>query len=154
MEVYRIARWPYIADLSGEGSRRYGGRWNSIGIPALYAASHRSLAMLEVLAYTPFELLQGFGLATIWLPDDAPYLKIGTDDLPTGWDAFPSRRSSALMGNHWLQEKHYLGVWVPSCLLPEEYNLVINPAHVAMQQARVVASRPLEFSARFKSPLL
>ncbi len=150
MEVYRITRMSYLTDLSGEGSRLNGGRWNSIGIPALYTASHRSLAMLETLVYTPFSMLKDYGLASFELPDDVPILKLSQNDLPSDWDIFPSQLGTAMLGNKVLNELNFLAFQVPSALLPEETNLVINPRHSLISKVVLKMQRPLVFNERFK----
>ena len=150
MEVYRVTRMLYLDDLTGEGSRRHGGRWNHIGTPALYAASHRSLAMLEALVYTTFRQLTDYGLAVIHLPDEAPVLTLTPEDLPYDWDAFPSRHSTAQLGTRLLQQGRYLAFRVPSSLLPEEQNIVINPLHPLMRQVQMASQRRLTFNERFK----
>lgn len=153
MEVYRVTRMHYLDDLTGEGSRRHGGRWNSMGTPALYAASHRSLAMLETLVHTPFRQLTDYGLAVLRLPEEAPVLRLEPEDLPFDWDVFPSRRSSELLGTRLLQQGKYLALQVPSSLLPEEQNIVINPLHPLMKQVRITHQRRLTFNERFKHML-
>ena len=58
MEIYRIAQQLYAEDISGNGAKLYGGRWNSEGLTALYTSFSRSLALLETLAHTPAKMLQ------------------------------------------------------------------------------------------------
>lgn len=151
MEVYRIAKMEYLSDLSGEGSRLNGGRWNSIGTPALYTASYRSLCMLETLVYTPFKMLKGYGVVTLQIPEAAPLLFLEPKDLPFDWDVFPSRRSAALLGSRLLVEMDYLAFRVPSSLLKEEWNWVLNPRHPLMREVSISAGRPLVFNERFKN---
>jgi len=71
MELYRITQEQYADDLSGNGAKLFGGRWNSEGHPALYAASGRALALLETLAHTPAKMLDAkpYILVTIFVPD-------------------------------------------------------------------------------------
>ncbi len=89
MELYRITQEIYAGDLSGNGAKLFGGRWNSEGLPALYAASTRSLALLETLAHTPAKMLQVkvYMLLTVIVPYTILPLVIELRKLPDGWDA-------------------------------------------------------------------
>jgi RES domain-containing protein len=153
MVVYRITRTRYIDDLSGEGSRLNGGRWNSPGIAALYAADFRSLALLETLVHTPFKMLHDYSLAEIILPDEAPVYTFTPDELPSDWDAFPGYNNTALIGDRLLLENHFFAIRIPSALLPEEYNWVINTRHPLMPEVKLVVKRPVVFNERFKKML-
>ncbi len=141
MLVYRICRAPYIA-LDGEGARLYGGRWNSPGKPALYAASHLSLAALEMLVHVDFDNLP---IDLVWLkieiPDTASYENFPN---PTA----PNEREAALYGDSWLIAKRSLGLIVPSAVLSIEQNVIINPLHGEASLVRLVESVPFEFDDR------
>jgi RES domain-containing protein len=153
MLVYRIAQLMYLNDMSGEGSRLFGGRWNSKGIPALYTSGTSSLAMLETLVYTPFTMLQGYGIATFELQNHWPVKELLPKDLPNDWDVFPSRRHTAIIGDKMLTAEDAIAMKVPSALLEEEWNLIINPQHPLAQEIRLVEKRPLVFNERFKNVL-
>ena len=67
-------RW-VTAAMSGEGARRYGGRWNPPGLPAVYLAESRALAALEILVHAPREMLVGWPTtAAVWGQKFAPAL--------------------------------------------------------------------------------
>ena len=153
MLVYRISQLIYLNERSGEGSRLFGGRWNSKGIPALYTVSHRSLAMLETLVYTPFSMLKGYGIATFELQDEWPIKELLPKDLPNDWDVFPSRRHTAIIGDELLSAQEVIGFKAPSALLAEEWNLIINPLHPLSKKMKLVDKRPLLFNERFKNVL-
>ena len=71
MEVFRIAKTRYVADLAGTGARLYGGRWNYEGVSLIYTSTTRALATVEFLVHVPIGLIpKGLGIATIELPDD------------------------------------------------------------------------------------
>ncbi|WP_428490060.1 RES family NAD+ phosphorylase [Rhodopila sp.] len=91
MLAWRLCRRAH-ADLSGEGARRFGGRWNSVGRPLVYLAEHPALAALEVRVHfdLPFELLPvDFVLMQVVVPD-------GPDRM------FASGADSVEVGNTWL----------------------------------------------------
>ncbi len=61
MKIFRLARAKYIDDLTGEGARLYGGRWNKKGTAALYFSEHLSLCVLKMLIRLDYEdLSEGF----------------------------------------------------------------------------------------------
>jgi len=150
MEVYRITQQAFAEDLTGNGARLFGGRWNSEGIFALYTSSSRSLALLETLAHTPAKFLdiKEYQLITIFVPDNIHTEKIALKDLPDGWDAPDTRPFTKKIGDSFLNEKKSLLVEVPSVMMPEEINYVLNPMHEAMKQVKIVDRRRIFFDKR------
>lgn len=145
--VYRITRAPY-ADLSGEGARLAGGRWNHPGTAAVYAAENRALAVLEMLVHTtPRRIPPDLVLLTIGIPDGVPRTTWTEDDLPPGWrelgaDAARDR------GNQWLTAGAAAILWIPSAVLPAELNAILNPAHPEHARARIVERASFAFDPR------
>jgi RES domain-containing protein len=150
MELYRISQEFYAKDLSGNGARLFGGRWNSEGTFALYAAANRSLALLETLAHTPAKILQTkvYILTSLSVPDTIDMQVVNVKKLPPGWNAMEIQRYTQKVGDHFLLEKKKLLLRVPSVLMPEEDNYVLNPLHPAMKQVKIVSQRPLQFNTR------
>ncbi|MBS1503635.1 MAG: RES family NAD+ phosphorylase [Bacteroidetes bacterium] len=147
MIVYRITNALYANDLSGMGARLYGGRWNSEGRPALYLASSRSLAILESLAHiVPTNIPDDLVMLTIETPND--YLEIDAKSLPPYWSE--DRASNALkqIGNAFLQENEHLLLKIPSVIVPEEYNYLMNPLHVNINQVKVLNQSGFHFDGR------
>lgn len=71
MFVYRIAKSQYVNDLSGEGSRLHGGRWNNKGYSMIYTAENRSLATVEYLVHIPMAIVPGdIYITKIFIPDN------------------------------------------------------------------------------------
>ena len=87
MLVYRIAAEPFTADLSGEGERLFGGRWNPCGIPVLYTSESVALATLEVLVNVPPDYLSCgmFSRIAIHIPDDITEHTLPAASLPFDW---------------------------------------------------------------------
>jgi RES domain-containing protein len=141
--AWRLCREPF-ADLAGEGARLYGGRWNTLGQPLVYAASSAALALLEVRVHLdlPPELL----------PDDYLLLTIDLQDLAleTVADIPPD---PAAFGDAWLRERRTPILQVPSAIVPESTNFLLNPAHPAATQALIIRRRRFEFDRRLWRPL-
>lgn len=142
MILWRIARTPF-ADLSGEGARLFGGRWNSPGIAVVYFADHPALAFLEILANLdlPFDLMpQDFELMSLVIPDDVYVTTISHGS--TG--AFNLRSA----GDNWAKSKESVLLQVASVLIPEANNYLFNPAHAESEKATLDSKRRLEINER------
>lgn len=119
-------------DLSGEGARRAGGRWNERGIRALYAGSSTSLALLEILAHVEDrrDLPEAYAVTVIEVANPP------TERIPL----LPGdRRACQTVGSDMLRGGEILGFWVPSVIVPREWNLVLNPGHRAFEREVTVA---------------
>lgn len=139
MIVHRIAKAAHVG-LDGEGARLYGGRWNSPGRPMLYTAASPSLAVLEVLVHLdlPPDLMPpDYRLLSIHVPDDAPFIVL---------DAVPAE--SAAVGDAFLASGQALGLCVPSQVVPQEINTLLNPRHPAFASVRVERDEPFRFDPR------
>lgn len=137
MLVFRLAQRRYARDLSGEGARLFGNRWNNPGTAVLYTAESRALALVEVWASSGFGLLDDdFMLLTLKLPTNRGlYSTLKT--LPNGWDSLPPLPASRAVGDSFVREGALLGLWVPSVVVPGDRNLLLNPRHPAMAQVKV-----------------
>ncbi len=149
MDVFRIAKTRRIRDLTGEGPRLYGGRWNASGTAVIYTAGSRSLASLEYLVHVPmpYEPLD-LSIATISLPDDCTAEAVDIDELPKGWRDHPAPAVLAEIGTDWVRRGESLVLWVPSVLVPDESNIIINPAHPEMAGVGVKDVRSYAFDER------
>lgn len=106
MLVYRIAHKNFLDDLSGEGAKRYGGRWNTPGNAMLYTSFTVELAMLESLTHTTFSsLIKNFGIISLEISNKIPLMEIPMNHLPKNWQAFPSPVSLGKIGDEWLRKK-------------------------------------------------
>jgi len=140
MKAWRLARKVH-ADLSGEGARLIGGRWNGPGQPAVYMAAEASLALLEVRVHLdlPLELL----------PDDYVYMEIETGDLAIEDAALPPADDDcAGAGDHWLASLRTPLLRVPSVIVPFSSNLILNPKHPAASRAKIVKLHECLFDPR------
>lgn len=151
MDVYRLTRARH-ADLSGEGARLYGGRWNTAGAPAVYAAASRALAALEYLVHLDVEdAPDDLVLLTIALPDGLAETVVGSDALAAeapDWAVFADHPACRRAGDAWLAAGATLALRVPSAPVPEEQSVVLNPRHPAMRDVRVAARRAFAYDPR------
>ncbi|HUP00021.1 MAG TPA: RES family NAD+ phosphorylase [Gemmatimonadota bacterium] len=148
MRVWRITRRPYRA-LDGEGARLGGGRWNSEGVPVVYASASLSLAALEYLAHLEIEdAPRDLVTMEIDVPDDIRIEEMGASDLPKGWRTTHDHPACLALGDQWAREGRALALKVPSALIPEESSVLLNPVHPEMRRVRVVSTRPFAFDPR------
>jgi RES domain-containing protein len=144
MQAWRICRRPF-SDLSGDGARIYGGRWNSPGFSVVYAASTAALAVLEVRVHLdlPPELL----------PDDHLLVTIDLDALAVE-DVTQAPPAPQAFGDRWLREGRTPVLRVPSAIVPESTNLLLNARHPTVAGARVIDQRRFAFDRRLWLPRL
>ncbi|GAB3641661.1 RES family NAD+ phosphorylase [Spirosoma arcticum] len=148
MLLYRLAKTVRAYDLTGEGAKRAGGRWNYPGTPVVYTAQNGSLAVLEVLQYVEISDVRSFSMLTIELPDEAPIQRINGSELPVDWQRFPYSTETKEIGRHWVEEDKALVLIVPSAVYPEESNWLINPLHPMAHFVSVVDVKPFVFNDR------
>jgi RES domain-containing protein len=143
MRAWRVCRAPY-ADLSGEGARLYGGRWNAPGRPMLYAAADAALAALEVRVH--------LDLAPDLIPDDYVLIEIDCGGLSSERvDVAPD--DAQAFGDAWLAQRRTAALSVPSAIIPESRNILLNPAHPDASKARILSRRAFSFDRRLWLPL-
>ena len=149
--VWRLARSEFANELDGEGSRLFGGRWTSRGRNALYAASHLSLSILEVYVNIPQELrddLPFLQAVRIAIPDDLAATQISQEQLAGFMTQDDPIAASRRAGDGWLDRGGTLVLEVPSVLVPEETNLILNPAHPRMAEVNIIGSLAFRFDPR------
>jgi len=129
-KAWRVVKTDYIATaLSGDGARRAGGRWNPAGTPALYASDSLALAMLEVLVhFDPAMPMADYVAFELDLPDDK-ILTLKPAALPGAWPGRDSIPLTQQMGKGWLGARSAFAIRVPSAVVGQEGNFIINPAH-------------------------
>ncbi|HET8574181.1 MAG TPA: RES family NAD+ phosphorylase [Edaphocola sp.] len=149
MEVFRISKCAFSRDLSGTGARIYGGRWNSKGLPVLYTAGSRALALLETLVHVPQKNLpKDLCLTAIQLPGSLSVHTIRPIDLPKNWRTVAIQSALQEIGNKWLKNATSAMLCVPSVILPEENNYLINPLHPEAEKIKITSSNPFIFDDR------
>jgi RES domain-containing protein len=119
-------------DLSGAGAKGTGGRWNAKGVPVVYTSASRALACLETVVHlNAGGLPLNRYLVAVTIPDEV-WARARTESassLAVGWDAEPAGRASISFGTEWLRSGNSALLVVPSVIVPEEFNILINPGH-------------------------
>ncbi|SDX86912.1 RES domain-containing protein [Collimonas sp. OK242] len=133
--VWRIAADTpdYTADdLTGAGAKVTGGRWNRPGTALLYCAENIALACLETFVHVKSAGLPlNRYLVRIEIPDAAwkAAVQVTATSAPVGWDALPTGKVSLDAGDAWAASGVSALLLVPSVIVPEEQNVLINPLH-------------------------
>ncbi len=148
MKIYRIAKQKFINDLTGEGARLYGGRWNKRGSAMLYFSEHLSLCVLEMLVHTDQQLITN---NYYFIEVDIPKKKIETiskSKLPLNWRSNNLISETQNFGTNWLQKNNDLALRIPSAVLPSESNILINPNHITASKIKIIKTFALNLDAR------
>ena len=142
MKIYRMHRRARQAS-DYTGAMLAGGRWNSIGTPMLYAAGHLSLALVEILVH----------LDKRQLPSDYGWSAADLDEAI--WNVpvpqLDDLAACQAAGDSWMGNAECLAVQVPSVIVPQEFNVVLNPKHsgfskIAWSQPRLFRFDPRLFT--------
>ncbi|MFN8355878.1 MAG: RES family NAD+ phosphorylase [Spirosomataceae bacterium] len=148
MQVYRIsvARWANQLAASG-----YAARWNSQGRFVIYTADSRALACLENVVHRSGEgLNQLFKVMTIQLPDHIAITHVKEDELPENWSDYRNYAICQQIGDKWLDEHRTAILRVPSAIIPDEHNYLLNPAHPDFNTIKLLNVEDFLFDHRIK----
>ncbi|KAF0235838.1 MAG: RES domain-containing [Prolixibacteraceae bacterium] len=149
MIVYRITKKEHSA-LDGMGGLYGPGRWHKKGFPVIYTSEHASLAAWEKIVHVAsFENLQNnLLLVKIEIPEGIEIQTIPQNVLVKGWDSFPFSNETVNYGTSFLLKKEYLALKVPSVIIPDEFNIILNPLHPEIQGCKVISAIPFLFDKR------
>lgn len=128
--AWRVIKTEHLAGaLSGEGARRVGGRWNPIGMAAVYASDSLALAMLEVLVhFDTAQPMADYTALELDIPDDwlvTPPRSV----LDFSWPSRASIPHTQALGRSLLVDRDSFALRIPSVIVQQECNFVINPSH-------------------------
>ena len=147
--AWRIFQERFGPGLDGEGARLYGGRWNEPGVPAVYTAEHLSLAVLENVVHFDRQSVR-FHYQVIYadLPTTATIEEVDPTSLPSGWTDPILHPRLVEIGTEWARSGRTAVLRVPSCIVPQERNLVLNPLHPDFREIQFQSPEPHRFDAR------
>jgi RES domain-containing protein len=144
MIVYRCTLKKWLQDLTGQGAFLLGGRWNTPGHYALYTAENNLLAVLEVTVRVPLaKISSDYVMVPIELPNGT---ELYEPRLAKGWNS--KMRTTQKIGDLFLEDNNYLAMKVPSALMSNTYNLLVNPKHKLFSKVKAGKSEPLLFDDR------
>jgi RES domain-containing protein len=144
MILYRCSLKKWAKDLTGQGAFLYGGRWNSPGKNVVYTAENNLLAALEVAIRVPLtNISSNYVMIPIFAPDNA---SIYLPQLPKNWYRNP--KLTQQIGNEFLESNKFLLMKVPSALMSNTFNFLVNPKHKMFNEVKVNKQESLFFDER------
>ena len=147
MRLWRVSNH---ADLSGEGGRRVAARWHERGPAAVYLAEHPALALLETLVHLdvdPDELPSHYQLLTVEVADAVAVEELSEAELARiDWRNAP--QDTRMLTRAWFDERRTALLRVPSAIVPDAFNYLLNPLHPEAVRTSIVARQRVEFDVR------
>lgn len=142
MYLYWITKKKHSTDLSGEGSRITGGRWNSKGRRVLYASENISLSVCENLVHfktktSPANMV----CIKLEIPDSSISQEFVSYD-------YTLQPLSFIEGDKWIDSMGSLALRVPSIVVPGEYNILVNPLHTEFNNVKSISIKEFSFDFR------
>ena len=154
IHAWRIVKTKHASTaFSGDGSSKYGARWNSPGAAVVYVANSTSLAMLERLVHlqSAKELINRYVLFEV-IFDETLLTVADVAALPKTWRESPPSPALQQVGDAWIASAGSAILRVPSAIVPSEWNYLLNPAHPDFQQITIGPKRPILFDPRLIKP--
>ena len=136
MLAYRITHKSFSRKLIAPG---FAGRWNGTGRKVIYCAESIALAFLEnMIRRQGVGFNQDFKTVILQIPEELKIQKIHLRDLAVGWRKFSDYSKCQPIGNGWFDDGIYPILKVPSAVLPESFNYVINATHPETRKIRII----------------
>jgi RES domain-containing protein len=150
MRIWRLCRAPYAAEaFSGEGARRFGGRWNSRGVPMVYASTSLALAAIELFVHLePGQAPGDLVYISAILPEGEPARTLQPTELPPAWWTDAAVATTRDLGDDWIAARSSLALQVPSVPIHAEWNVLLNPLHPRISELLIDPPQPFVFDAR------
>ncbi len=147
IRVYRIIE-PRQAShpFSGAGSDS-GGRWTTPRTPGIYASLSPATAMLEYLVHLEGEIPPELLMATATVPVDCVLAQV---ELPSEWPERPYRACVRQVGDEWSKSRRSFVLRVPSAVVHEEHNVILNPEHPDAVKLRLEQLTPVRIDPRLR----
>ncbi len=150
MRVWRLCVKQH-ATPDGEGARLFGGRWNPPGTAAVYTSATLSLAVLEYLVNLDSDLFpENLVAVSADIPSALEIQSVTVVDLPANWREYPGPDALCVIGAIWAAARHTPILSVPSVVIPEERNYLLNPAHAQFSHICWNAPEPFQFDPRVR----
>jgi RES domain-containing protein len=149
MKIYRLSKTNYIKDLSGEGARLYGGRWNNRGEALLYFSEHLSLCVLELLTRIDYEFLEeDYSFIEVEVPKTLITILNDPKTITEQWRSNPPNSYTQDYGSNWIKKRSSFGLAVPTAVLPLESNILIKPNHKEFYKLKILQTGILDLDSR------
>ncbi|MCP3874868.1 MAG: RES family NAD+ phosphorylase [Desulfobacteraceae bacterium] len=150
--AWRITQTVHADDaFSGLGAWLEGARWNDKGVYMVYTAETISLAALEMIVHLPEDaLLYNVYVRIPVVFDSKQVIALKPSELPSDWKLSPPPESTQKIGSDWAKAKKSLALKVPSSVIPDEFNYLINPLHPDATTLKIGKAETFYFDTRIK----
>ena len=135
--------------LDGRGGLTASARWHTEGRPIVYLAESPAGALVEALVHLELDLARlpkSYRLLKAQAPDDLSIKLIAEADLPRNWIA--DQIATRTVGDEWLASKSTALLRVPSAIVPETFNVLLNPEHVDATRVQILWHAEYPWDAR------
>lgn len=150
MLVYRISKTKYATDLSGEGARLFGGRWNNKLTPCIYTSESRALALLEYTVNINIDdIPRALSIITLDILDEGIY-ELNQSQLPGDWKDVPAPSSTKDLGSNLLNEAKNAVIKIPSAIIANEFNYILNPRYPQSKSFKIIDIKDFVYDIRIK----
>lgn len=146
MILWRVSNYQ---SLDGVGGLYVSGRWHTKGHPVVYCTLNPATALLETLVHIEIDSEdrpERFQVLRIEGPESLSIEKVEADSLSPNWAE--DMNATQAIGDRWLSEKRSLLLQVPSVLVPETWNVLVNPQHVEVNLLKIIAMYEHPFDSR------
>lgn len=151
MKIYRVGWSKYASDLTGEGAKLFGGRWNHKTIPCIYTSESRALALLEYTVNVNIEEIpRALSITTFEITSKGIKI-IKESDLPGNWTHSPAPSATKDFGTHLLKTSSSAIIKLPSSVINEEFNYLLNPLHAESKYFKIIEIKDFIYDVRIKT---
>jgi RES domain-containing protein len=151
-KAWRLVRRKRLSDaFTGEGARLGGGRWNHPGTRVVYVSESLSLAALEQFIHftrNDIALARTLLAIPVEIPAELKVIEVSREVLEKDWRLSPPSDSTRDIGTQWVEKARSAVLRVPSAIIPEECNLLLNPQHRDFEKIRIGKERPFALDDR------
>ena len=150
MLVYRISKTKHATDITGEGARLHGGRWNNKFIACIYTSESRALALLEyTVNINVDDIPRSLSIITLEIPDIDTY-ELTESVLPGNWKDVPAPSSTKDFGSGILNAAKNSVLKIPSAIITNEFNYILNPKHPSSKNFKIADIKDFVYDVRIK----
>jgi RES domain-containing protein len=150
MIVYRVGKTKFSKDLSGEGARLHGGRWNHILTPCIYTSESRALAVLEYTVNVSIDDIPRTLSITTFEISETGILELTIAELPGNWTESPAPASTKDLGTNHLALMTSPILKIPSAIIKQEFNFILNPKHNDAKAFKILDIEDFVYDVRVK----
>jgi len=149
ISVWRIVKPKYAnSAFDGEGARLMGGRWNHEGVSVVYTSESLALAALELFVQMDGPPSMALMSIEAQIPEKVSIETLDLNELPQKWNAYPVSTTSQECGSQWILQQQTAILKVPSVIIPNEFNYLVNHQHEDFKYVSIKEPVPFSFDAR------